>query len=89
MVAGVPPDYFSPTGQLWGNPLYDWDRHRHNGYEWWLGRLRSVLSQVDVVRLDHFRGFAGYWRSRPMPRPPSPAAGCRAPAPTSCNTCGR
>jgi 4-alpha-glucanotransferase len=61
VVAGVPPDYFSPTGQLWGNPLYDWDRHRHNGYEWWLGRLRSVLSQVDVVRLDHFRGFAGYW----------------------------
>ena len=61
VVAGVPPDYFSPTGQLWGNPLYDWDRHRITGYEWWLGRLRSVLSLVDVVRLDHFRGFAGYW----------------------------
>ena len=61
VVAGVPPDYFSPTGQLWGNPLYRWDVHKESGYRWWLDRLRSVLSLVDIVRLDHFRGFAGYW----------------------------
>ena len=61
VVAGVPPDYFSPTGQLWGNPLYRWDVHRNTGYRWWLERLKAVLDIVDVVRLDHFRGFAGYW----------------------------
>lgn len=61
VVAGVPPDYFSPTGQLWGNPLYRWDIHTRHGYAWWLDRLQSVLSLVDFVRLDHFRGFAGYW----------------------------
>jgi len=61
LVAGVPPDYFSPTGQLWGNPLYRWDAHKETGYAWWLERMRSVLSLVDIVRLDHFRGFAGYW----------------------------
>ncbi|MFH1086634.1 MAG: 4-alpha-glucanotransferase [Chloroflexota bacterium] len=61
VVAGVPPDYFSPTGQLWGNPHYRWERMRADGYAWWLARLRRVLSQVDIVRLDHFRGFSGYW----------------------------
>jgi 4-alpha-glucanotransferase len=61
VVAGVPPDYFSATGQLWGNPLYRWDLHTASGYTWWLERLRAVLSMVDIVRLDHFRGFAGYW----------------------------
>ncbi|MBN1668071.1 MAG: 4-alpha-glucanotransferase [Anaerolineales bacterium] len=61
VVAGVPPDYFSPTGQLWGNPLYRWDVHAQNGYQWWISRFRAVLSMVDIVRLDHFRGFAGYW----------------------------
>ncbi|HEY9526583.1 MAG TPA: 4-alpha-glucanotransferase, partial [Anaerolineales bacterium] len=61
VVAGVPPDYFSATGQLWGNPLYRWDVHRKSGYAWWQERLRSVLHFVDVVRLDHFRGFAGYY----------------------------
>lgn len=61
VVAGVPPDYFSATGQLWGNPLYRWDVHRESGYAWWLERFRSVLQFVDVVRLDHFRGFAGYY----------------------------
>ena len=61
VVAGVPPDYFSATGQLWGNPLYRWDVHKKSGYTWWLERLRSVLKFVDVVRLDHFRGFAGYY----------------------------
>ena len=61
VVAGVPPDYFSATGQLWGNPLYRWDVHKETGYAWWLERFRSVLQFVDVVRLDHFRGFAGYY----------------------------
>ena len=61
VVAGVPPDYFSATGQLWGNPLYDWDRMADDGYSWWISRLRRTLETVDVVRLDHFRGFASYW----------------------------
>jgi 4-alpha-glucanotransferase len=61
VVAGVPPDYFSSTGQLWGNPLYRWDVHAANGYAWWIERLRAVLELVDIVRLDHFRGFAAYW----------------------------
>ena len=61
VVAGVPPDYFSPTGQLWGNPLYRWDAHKDTGYAWWLERFRAVLKLVDIVRLDHFRGFAGYF----------------------------
>ncbi len=61
VVAGVPPDYFSATGQLWGNPLYRWDVHKASNYSWWLERLRGVLSLVDIIRLDHFRGFAGYW----------------------------
>jgi 4-alpha-glucanotransferase len=60
-VAGVPPDYFSPTGQLWGNPLYRWDVHRYSGYAWWLDRIRAALRTVDILRIDHFRGFAGYW----------------------------
>jgi len=61
VVAGVPPDYFSPTGQLWGNPLYDWSRMAEDGYSWWIDRLRQTLATVDLVRLDHFRGFAAYW----------------------------
>jgi len=61
VVAGVPPDYFSATGQLWGNPLYDWERMAGDGYSWWVSRLRRTLETVDVVRLDHFRGFASYW----------------------------
>ena len=61
VVAGVPPDYFSPTGQLWGNPLYRWDVHAATGYVWWLERFRAVLSLVDIIRLDHFRGFSAYW----------------------------
>jgi 4-alpha-glucanotransferase len=61
VVAGVPPDYFSSTGQLWGNPLYRWELHAERGYVWWLARLRATLEVVDTVRLDHFRGFAGYW----------------------------
>ncbi|MGL6096379.1 MAG: 4-alpha-glucanotransferase, partial [Fimbriiglobus sp.] len=64
-VAGVPPDYFSPTGQLWGNPLYDWDRMAATGYSWWAARLRRQLTQVDLIRLDHFRGFAAAWHVPP------------------------
>jgi 4-alpha-glucanotransferase len=60
-VAGVPPDYFSATGQLWGNPLYDWGRMRLDGYAWWMRRLRSVLRYFDLVRLDHFRGLHAAW----------------------------
>jgi 4-alpha-glucanotransferase len=61
VVAGVPPDYFSPTGQLWGNPLYNWPVHRESNYAWWIQRMRAALKLYDVIRLDHFRGFAGYW----------------------------
>jgi 4-alpha-glucanotransferase len=60
-VAGVPPDYFSETGQLWGNPLYDWAKMEKDGYDWWVRRMQAILALVDVVRLDHFRGFMGYW----------------------------
>lgn len=61
VVAGVPPDYFSATGQLWGNPLYDWDAMEKENYSWWLKRIQYVLKQVDFVRIDHFRGFEAYW----------------------------
>lgn len=60
-VAGVPPDYFSRTGQLWGNPLYDWGAMEKDGYAWWAARLRAIFETVDIVRLDHFRGFMGYY----------------------------
>jgi len=59
--AGVPPDYFSATGQLWGNPLYRWDALERSGHAWWVDRLRAVFELVDIVRLDHFRGFEAYW----------------------------
>ncbi len=61
VVAGVPPDYFSPTGQLWGNPLYSWDAHRQSGYRWWTERISATLKTVDIVRIDHFRGFVACW----------------------------
>ncbi len=61
VVAGVPPDYFSATGQLWGNPLYDWQAMAADGYRWWIARLRTALTQADLVRLDHFRGFEAFW----------------------------
>ncbi len=60
-VAGVPPDYFSATGQLWGNPLYHWDRLAEQGYAWWVERMRSNLRLADLLRLDHFRAFVAYW----------------------------
>ncbi len=60
-VAGVPPDYFSGTGQLWGNPIYRWDRLRADGYRWWIARMRGGLQLFDMVRIDHFRGFEAYF----------------------------
>ncbi len=60
-VAGVPPDYFSATGQLWGNPIYNWDKMREDGFSWWISRVKATLKTVDVVRVDHFRGFAAAW----------------------------
>lgn len=61
VVAGVPPDGYSPDGQRWGNPLYDWERMAAEGYAWWTARVRRLLTQADVFRIDHFRGFAGCW----------------------------
>ena len=60
--AGVPPDYFSATGQLWGNPLYDWDAMKKDSYSWWINRISHMMSLVDIVRIDHFRGFEAYWK---------------------------
>ena len=61
-LAGVPPDYFSATGQLWGNPIFDWSKHRDSGFRWWIERIKQTLKMVDIIRLDHFRGFVGYWQ---------------------------
>ncbi len=61
-VAGVPPDYFSATGQLWGNPIYSWKVMEETGFAWWIERFRAAFEMVDIVRLDHFRGFEAYWR---------------------------
>lgn len=61
-VAGVPPDYFSENGQLWGNPIYNWNAMKQDGYSWWIARLRTALTTYDVVRIDHFRAFASYWQ---------------------------
>ena len=60
-VAGVPPDYFCATGQLWGNPLYDWDAMKKTNYAWWIARIKRVLELTDCIRIDHFRGFEAYW----------------------------
>lgn len=61
VVSGVPPDYFSATGQLWGHPIYRWDRMAEDGYAWWIARFRMAFTQADVIRIDHFRGFYNYW----------------------------
>ncbi|MBQ3614738.1 MAG: 4-alpha-glucanotransferase [Anaerotignum sp.] len=60
-IAGVPPDYFSKTGQLWGNPLYDWKQHEKTEFAWWISRITKTLGDVDILRIDHFRGFEAYW----------------------------
>ena len=60
-VAGVPPDYFAAQGQLWGNPVYDWDAIRETGFRWSIERVRALLTHTDLIRLDHFRGFAAAW----------------------------
>lgn len=60
-VAGVPPDYFSRTGQLWGNPVYRWDKMKLNKYDWWIQRIKQTLKLYDIIRIDHFRGFLAYW----------------------------
>jgi 4-alpha-glucanotransferase len=78
-VAGVPPDYFSTTGQLWGNPIYAWDRLEQTGFAWWIERLRAQLALFDVVRIDHFRGLQAYWAVPPDAA--SAAAGAWYPAP--------
>jgi 4-alpha-glucanotransferase len=62
LMAGVPPDYFSETGQLWGNPIYNWKRMKQHRFPWWLQRFRAMLDYVDLIRVDHFRGFQGYWQ---------------------------
>ena len=74
VVAGVPPDYFSSTGQRWGNPLYKWDAMAEDGFAWWKSRLAHLLTLVDVVRLDHFRGFESYWEIPASE--PTAVAGC-------------
>ncbi|MEB3274771.1 MAG: 4-alpha-glucanotransferase [Prochlorothrix sp.] len=61
-IAGVPPDYFSATGQLWGNPVYNWEKLEQTGFNWWFDRFRATLNYADLVRIDHFRGFEAYWR---------------------------
>ena len=61
MVAGVPPDYFSKTGQLWGNPIYEWDAMNADRFRWWIARVKATLGMVDIMRIDHFRGFAASW----------------------------
>jgi 4-alpha-glucanotransferase len=79
VVAGVPPDYFSATGQLWGNPLYRWEQHESSGFEWWIDRLRVQLERADLLRIDHFRGLEAYWE---VPAgAPTAAAGRWRPAP--------
>jgi 4-alpha-glucanotransferase len=61
VIAGVPPDYFSATGQCWGNPIYRWDRLKQTGYQWWIDRYRAATNLYDAVRIDHFRGFEAHW----------------------------
>lgn len=73
-VAGVPPDYFSETGQLWGNPLYDWEVQKRDGYAWWMQRIGQCLKQFDIIRIDHFRGFDTYW-SAPAGSPTAASPG--------------
>ena len=59
--SGCPPDHFMEDGQLWGHPIYDWDVHMKTGFEWWINRIKFLIDHVDIVRVDHFNGFAKYW----------------------------
>ena len=83
VVSGVPPDYFSKTGQLWGNPVYRWSEMARDGYSWWVERFRSMFNLVDSVRLDHFRGFEKYWEIPSEKLLPFMGAGCLGREPTS------
>ena len=82
VVAGVPPDFFSKTGQRWGNPLYRWEVMKERGYEWWIQRLRWATQNCDYIRLDHFRGFDQFWEIPAAEPLPSMAAGSTARATT-------
>ncbi len=81
VVAGVPPDYFSDTGQLWGNPLYDWQVMEERGFDWWIARIRQMIALFDLVRIDHFRGFAAAWQVQA--KECTAKNGCWAPGPGS------
>jgi 4-alpha-glucanotransferase len=82
VVAGVPPDYFAADGQLWGNPLYRWAVHEREGYDWWIARIKGQLARVDLIRLDHFRGFEAYWEIPASA--PTAATGRWVPGPGEC-----
>ncbi len=88
-VSGVPPDYFSATGQLWGNPLYRWDRMAADGFEWWIKRMRAAFGLFDLARMDHFRGFQAYGMYPPASRPPSMESGWKARARRFSTPCRR
>ncbi len=79
-IAGVPPDYFSTGGQLWGNPLYQWDKMQDLQFDWWISRLRHTLEYVDLVRIDHFRGLVGYWSVPAGSKSARPGRWVKAPA---------
>jgi len=79
VVAGVPPDYFAPTGQLWGNPLHRWKAHKRSGYAWWIERIRASLKQVDIVRIDHSAALPVTGKCPAKPPLPKQAAGFPAP----------
>ena len=73
VMAGVPPDYFSETGQLWGNPTYNWEELKATDFQWWIQRITALLDYVDIIRVDHFRGFQAYWGVPAEPIPSAPA----------------
>ena len=87
--AGVPPDYFSATGQLWGNPLYRWDALARTGYAWWIDRMRASFELVDLVRLDHFRGFEAYWEVPGDALTAAVGRWVKGPGPPSSRRCAR
>src|SRR5258708_40140623 len=88
-VAGVPPDYFSAQGQLWGNPVYNWEALKQSGYRWCLDRLRALLEHVDIIRLDHFRAFAAAWHVPAGSPPPHSGAWVSGPGARFFEAAGR